>query len=561
MDHVDEVGVCHAGDTIFELTMELAGQNDAIGKHLQESMGSISISNSLSSVLERIAIGLRLLKDPASTNVFFSDVLSFGMLVVDEGAAVVFNVAVLIFAALVWSYKFDRMTSDEFKTSISFFFLMLAALLTAFGTSTFAAVIYAEVLNAKLRWYGNWITAIIMFGPAALFGISSAFMVLLPQHLSFVRFDQMLFAVSALYAFFIAELLYLGMMTAFIFSCLLLVCTICALQGSSVHPLLRHFQIMAVHALVASKFLSSSLSVFLPLLGRVPSKSVPHDAIAANMVVALILLHGGLFTFPIIIHYARGLRKLRLFSFWTSIAVGIWLVLIYPIVTGKTPAATYDASFPKRISAIHFHSPQLNPNSVLWLGATDPIDLDYERILGKLPSFDKDVGSLPSEPHWGILNSSAIEGFRPFAALSQHGKVFRSGTKPNMPLPSASVTSEERVSDGWNVTVHVSAPESHLASIRMHVGEGSQVKNWSFNAVLKARDGGTWIKHVGSTDFEFWIHVKEAIKGESEHQKIPMVICSSRLGFSRSPNDLEQLTFEDWESPSVAVSTGYEFVL
>ena len=541
--------------------MELAGRNDAIGEHLKETSSENQSKGGFAKAMDKIAVGIGLMKDPSKANVFFLDVIFLGMIVVEENVSTVACVAVLLMVVLVWSYKFDRMSYAEFCTSMRFCFVLLGAIFAAFGSAMFIALIYSQFLEAHIRWYGSWATAFVMFTPQALYGISTALMLSLPRRLNAVRYDQMLFAVSLYYSFIVMFLLYVNALSALVFAIILLVILMTALQDGKVHPVLRHFQVVAAHAVLGSKLYNTAASSLMPLMGRLGKTAVRHDIIAATVVTLLSLVHGLMSTVPIMVHYANSLRKLRWFSLSFSVLTGFVLLVVLPRLNGQSNPSAYSPNHPQRFIAIHFHSPQQNPDTVLWFGSMDPNPLDYKRMLRNLPHSDEGVGSLAMEPLWGSMESTSVEGLGLFKNFTYKHDVFRAGSKPNLAVPSAKVLSEEANGSGWNVSIELSAPESHVITIRLHGGLGSNVTDWSFNAPLKPRIGGTWMRHFGTESARFWMHVSLDKEQPTLRPKVPIVVCSVRFGFSRSPSDLASLEVEKWETPLALVSTGYEFLL
>lgn len=556
VEQIDEVGICHGGDIVYELLMELAGPADAIGRHID--LGEKKPSMQWYDSLRKLSRYLGLSGDESNQGVTFFDILHVKTIVYDEGVAVLINAAVVIASALLWIVKLSSMGRRGAKGILRMYFVAIASILGAAASATFTSLVYAEILNSKLRWYGNWKTALLIFAPPASFGIVTGMLFTLPRGSSAHRFDEMLFVISTLYGFLSVSFTKYGIMSSYIPTCLLLVSSICAAQGSRIHTIIRHAQLMAAHALLGANIVVSSFSTILPLLGRVKSSVVPHDTIAAFVVSLLFLSHGALASLPMLCYYCQHLRRLRATFFMLSIAIAVSLLSVVPRMQGRSSQFIYNTDAPKRVSAIHFFSPQQNPQSVLWLGGQDAVPMAKTRILSELNAA-RNTDEYTRIPTWGTMRSTALETFRPFEVFFQEAVVVPVDFRPNLPLPSAYVVHEDETSAGWNVTVHAEALESHLLTVRLHTGSKSNVKEWSINSEMPDLESGAWIKHTGTTGFQFWLLLRKA--DSSQRPNFTLVLSSGRLGFSRSPEVLKRLMFEDWEAPAVAVSTGVEVVL
>lgn len=557
-DSIDSVvpsGVRHGGQTIFELTMELAGPNDAIGKH-EARRATTTVSERFYAALVRLANDLGLVKDPDRPLTVFFDVLLLKTIVYEEGVAVLLNIFVLLCTLLIWLAKFEAMGMKGFKSSLYMCAVLLGCIVGAFASSTFASLVYAEAFGTKLRWYGSWLNAFLIYAPSAIFGTVSALLLLLPRQLPLSRFDHMLFA----YTIFIGTLTILLMvyhcMCSYMTILFLIAANICAVQGERVHPVLRHFQLAAVNAVFGARTISTSLSAMLPLLGRIRSDKIPHDTLAAILVTHWTTVSLLLPSLPLFCYLANSLRKFQGIIFFLSFGVATWFVFAVTITGRNLQQITYSKDAPKRYVAIHFHSPQHDPESVLFLGSMDPIPLDTTRIMSQVFNETTASHSRYKLLTWGKLESTPLECFRPLSAFITDIALFQTEAPPSLPLPKVSVVSEVEGSKHWNVTLSVEGPDADQLTARFPVGGNTSVLEWSLEVDQKDIAGGAWIRHVGSDSFKFWVTLNktEGLK----RPKFRMAVTNCRLGYSRSRDIIAKLNFEEWEAPEAAASSGIE---
>lgn len=563
IEHVDANSIRHGAITVLELALELAGANDAIGQFLEPTCTPSLLDRTIA-YLQRTFSLFTTDKDPADQKITFFDILHFFTVAYDELTARFINACVLLITLVIWIVKILRMGLRNFLDCLWMCFALAATVFPAFASSTFAALVYSSCLGLQLRWYGSWQTCVIMFGTPALFGVLTTLQYVLPRRLSAHRYDHMLFAVTVLYGTIAIALTKYNVMSSYIPIALLVVADICAVQGSRVHPLFRHTQLMLVHGILGAKQFKYSLVSTLPLMGRIRSGTVPHDVIASIIVSLLTLIHFVWSSLPILCHYALSLRRLRALAFAVCIATASWL-----LVSARSSKLSYDAFLyneraPKRAFVMHFYSPQLEPSSVISMAALDPVELDVERILSNVS--DGQLTQLQSDTRWGKLHSTPFESFRLYQGFLQKVYVFNATTRPDLSLPEVTVTSEEKTETGWNLTVAINAPDAHVITMRMDVGATSPAIQWSLGSELKDETNGTWVSHAGSSTMNFWIVLgdkegKEGKEGSQSRPKINAAVTCSRLGTSRSPKDLQMLSFEKWEAPSFAISNGVEVEL
>lgn len=559
MNSIDLHGVLHGGIMGFELAMGLAGKADAIGAHLSgKGLGY----NPLRSVARLLAKKMNMAKEPGSSKVVFFDVLHRFTIVYGEEMSMLINVVVLGATIVVWAIKLTHWSVYDWLSCLRMTLVMIACILAALLSSSFASLVYSKVLMAKMVWYGSQLKALLLFCPPMMVGVFSALLWFLPRRLPMNRFDHMVFALTVLQCAILILMMRASLMSAYIPALMLVVLDSCSVQRTKLAPILKHLQIISMFALITSSNFTTTLSSILPLLGRVGSEHVPHDTIAALIVTSTCLSFVVLPCLPILCQYAPALRRLRTISFLISIWVAVWFILIAPKLNETKSYTPYSQRAPKRLSVLHFHSPQMDPSSVLRISSQDAVDVDLKRIARPLFESDDGVGSLSFLPQFGTLNSTPFESFLPFGKMHSQVILLRSDRKPELAMPTIEVVSEEKVDRGWNISLVLTALESHHVTIRFACGEGSVVKDWSLEASLYDKSGSVWVKHHGSPDMRFWVLLTDVL-GDSmtTRPKLPIVITSCRFGYSKSPNDLGMLKFEPWESPASAVSIGVEVII
>lgn len=540
-DHVNAQGVLHGGLSVLQLTRQLAGALDAIGRR----------------------------DEPAEdAPVVFFDLGRRFMFVYSEFAATCFNTFVVALCISVWARKILAWTADDRHSFARMCFILVACMFAAFASATVASIVFANVVQARLVWFGSMTKAFAAYGPCIAFGVLCMLSVLLPRRLPKHRFDHMLLAVTLFYGVVLLICVRSRFMTAYLPAAILLILSVCALQGERVSALAKHAQIMLLFSAMCTEVMFVTLSVMLPLMGRVQLNTVPHDSVAALLIAFSCVMYVLLPSLPILCELGASLRRLRAIAFAIAVLSALWFLGIAPRMNESGEFAPYSPAAPKRTFLLHFHAPQMDPPSVLFLSAMGPERLHMERLTEALVQSDMDVGSLPAVPHFGALNCTPLEAFMPYKFFLQHVTVLRSGRVPDLPPPSLQVVSESRTDNGWNVSFVARAPESHALTLRFDVREGSPVVGWSFNAPI--RDSATfqgtgWVKHHGSSQVAFWLLVKDGDGKDAEtasgRPKTSVVVCSARLGYSRSPHDLARLRSLDWETPSAAVSVAEEFLL
>eukprot|EP00177_Eucheuma_denticulatum_P004584 GFKZ01008339.1.p1 GENE.GFKZ01008339.1~~GFKZ01008339.1.p1 ORF type:complete len:915 (+),score=96.89 GFKZ01008339.1:302-3046(+) len=562
VEHVVPSSVHHGGRTVFELAVELAGQNDAIGKHLHKSRDTTqSPLQRLNAAMMKILAGIGFVEDPDRPLSVFFDVLHLKTVSYHEGIAMLLNISVIAATIFVWMSKFSTMGKAGVISSLRMCFVFVACFLCSIASATFASLVYTEVYRARLLWHGSVAKACMIFGPPAFFGLVSAMLLLLPRRLSADRYDHMLFACAVFYMAVTLFLMAHRAMTSYMPTFLLFVATMCALGGRNSSPVLRHFVLSTSSGLISGMTVSSALSTILPLLSRARSEIVPHDTIAAVLVSYFGFVHVFVPCLPILCHFANVLRPLRMALFFITVGSAGWMLAFSNFSETSAVQGVYSTEAPKRLFAIHFHAPQYDSKSILFLGATDPISFDKERLTSSM-----EVRGIPFEPSsvdlptWGTLNSTAVESLRPYLKFVTEIALFETETPPDLPTPKVDLTSEEETADGWNVTFAVHGRDAHQLTIRFPVGPDASILAWSLDARMKETEGGVWIRHVGSESFEFWV-VQRRNEGSKLRPKFRAAVTTCRLGYSRSSEVMKKLNFETWESPSAVSSIGVEVEL
>eukprot|EP00178_Gracilaria_changii_P014722 TRINITY_DN412_c1_g1_i2.p1 TRINITY_DN412_c1_g1~~TRINITY_DN412_c1_g1_i2.p1 ORF type:complete len:596 (+),score=73.27 TRINITY_DN412_c1_g1_i2:4155-5942(+) len=556
--NIDVNSVKHGSALFQELTLELAGNNDAIGTFLDGNERKTGLQKLVSAAQESLGF-FKTEKSQADLKVTFFDILHTFTITYDESDARVINSLVLFATAAIWTVKIACMGSRSLLRCIWMVFTLLATLPASLASGSFAALVYSKGLNANLTWYGSWEKAFFLYAIPTFFGTLSVLLLMLPQRLSAQRYDEMLFALTLLYGFIAFLFTKLNIMSSYIPIILILAADVCAIEGSAVHPILRHSQLMLVNGIIGAKQLKYSLTSTLPLLGRIRSIKVPHEVIASMIVGVLALIHFIWAALPLLSHYASSLRRLRYLTFAVCLGTALWVIKSSGNLS-NSHGTQYSKRAPKRISAHHFYSPQLQPESVLCLASWDPIRLNVDKIMHQVQGsvLNQEISPIPL---WGSMGSTPFESFRIFQGFLQEVHVFETTVRPDFGLPGVTVTSEEKVDSGWNITVSIEAPDSHGISLRMMVGEDTPVKSWSLAAKLEKSEDGSWIHHAGSPYVTFWMVVDESSNGSAQRAKVPASVACSRLGTSRSPSVLKMLTFEGWEAAVTTVSTGIEVEL
>lgn len=552
-DHVIHKGVLHGGTTVFELTMELAGKNDAIGVHLSGTYRP----HRLSSAATWLAKRLRLMDDSEGEKFVFFEVLFLTLVIYDEGIATVLHLSIVVIVILVWMVKMMRMEQRERFLCLRLVVILPLMIVAGIISSMLMSLLHSEVMNVKFLWYGSTVKALLLYIPPALCGMFAVLCALIPRRPPSNIFTLALLAPTLVNVLLSLTFLRYSIMCAFIPSVSLLVLMFCTLQGNSVPPLLQHLELFMVHAVVFEKLASSILTVVLPLLGRVRSNVLPHDTICAFLVTVICSQYVFIMSMPILSHFAAMVRKSRGVLYMALLWVTVATCAVFLAMHGNSDFIPYSKNAPKRLLAAHFHSPQMTPNSVVQLSSADAVHPDLKRLLLPLVASDENMGSLPKIPTFGSSKADALEAFRLEASFCQSHNAYRSGRKPDLDLPVVEVMSEMKSEDGWNVSVKVVAKDSHFISIGFRNEADSPVMGWSIKGNLSEAGKYASIRHFGTREMTFWLHVQN-VRSSEERSMVNLTVTSTRLGMKRSPYDLARLNFTSWESPIYVVSSGLE---
>lgn len=550
--------------------MELAGKADAIGAQLSGNARKTSVDNMSRKVLSM----MHLTDFLDSSSVVFFDLFHRVTIVYDGNTAIVLYVLILFFTSSVWIIKAAHWTAYDWIACSRMALTLISCMVASFASATFGSFIYSDLLGLKLVWYGSIQKALLIYVPHVLFGFTSMLLFLLPRKLSINRFDHMLLA-KTLYCLAMATyFMRKRIMSAYLPLSMVFTINICAIQGRRVSAFLRHLQIAITIAVLTASQTKSTLAVTLPIIGFTQTEAIPHDTIAAlivaycssNLVVVPCL--------PILCEYAAALRRLVRIFLATSLFVAFsFLLMEERIPTGGFKSLTvpkkissdkhvpYSKEAPKRLTVVHFHSPNMTPSSVLMLARHDALMANEKRILSPLFSSDQEVASLSADPKFGALEGTPMEAFYLYASRVQSKTFLRTSRAPELPMPVLQKAAEQRVNQGWNISYILKGSDSHVMSLRFAKNGSSVVKDWSFNFDVNTAPNMTWIRCDGSDSFSFWLLLEENTVEPSASPTATFVVSSARYGASRSKDDLSKLDFEFWESPSVMVSSAAEYVL
>lgn len=550
--------------------MELAGKADAIGVHLSGN----SCKNSVDNMSRKLLSMMHLTDFLDGSSVVFFDLFHRVTIVYDGNTAIVLYILILFFTSSVWIIKVTQWTAYDWIACSRMALILVSCVVASFASATFGSFIYSDLLGLKLVWYGSTQKALLIYVPHVLFGFTSMLLFLLPRKLSVNRFDHMLLA-KTLYCLAMATyFMQKRIMSAYLPLSMVLIISICAIQGRRVSAFLRHLQIAITIAMLTANQTKSTLAVTLPIIGFTRTDAVPHDTIAAlivayccsNLVVVPCL--------PILCEYAAALRRLVRFFLVTSLFVAFSFLLMEERIQIGFKSSTllkkissdkhvpYSKEAPKRLTVVHFHSPNMTPSSVLMLAKHDALMANERRILSPLFSSDQEVASLSADPKFGVLEGTPMEAFYLYASKVQSKTFLRTSRAPELPTPTLQKAAEQRVAQGWNVSYILKGSDSHVLSLRFAKNDSSMVRGWSFSFDVNTAPNMTWIRYDGSDSFSFWLLLEGNTDGPSvSPPTVTFMVSSARYGASRSKDDLSKLNFEFWESPSVMVSSAAEYVL
>lgn len=609
VEHLDDQGLLHAGVTVYELMMELAGKNDAIGAYLESEAESdpedsspvMDFVRQSAHFVSRTFNSKHQDKSPNERQMVVFDVLHQYTAVYDEELAFFLHGAILLFAVLVWTIKIGLMPVTEWVSCLRMVYVYVAAIFCALLSSTYASIVYARALITPLIWYGSTTRAILVFGLPAFCGVLTGLLNTLPRRLSRRHFEHALFG----HSFILMTLCFLfvrfNVMSGYVPAICLFISTLVAMQSPAVSPLNRHMQISVIHAVITCRLLTVTFSTILPLFGR--ASIGPTEPMAGNIQVALsdiavsvfvtvtLFFYIGLPLLPILSYFAPAIRRLRSIFVAASLWSAFILLIVVPKLNGHRERGIitpYSKNAPKRLSFIHFHAPQMynntdaSPFSVLQVASMDTVDVNLKRLCANLATAsdaDEGISSLPASPTFGSMNISLMESIRPFRVMIHHKHWLRSGNIPLLEVPSINVEHESLIegavegTDGqmkqngdnnaWNISVVIHAPDSHQVTMRMKSRDnGGLVSQWSFNGPLEDASGFVWVKHTGSETLRFWLIIPTTAStyDTDERPKITMALSNMRLGKSRSPRDfmIMEKNVKPWESPFYLVSTAVE---
>jgi Peptidase family M28 len=544
---------------VVPLVMELAGRNDAVGKHLLLSREAAPEGD-----LSRAA---------------WFDVLGLFMVVYSESTSAVVGWSLVALAlALFLSHKPVSASGASpgrgggarslLHCRLRMLLCLAAGCFAGFASATTAAMVYVHALERPMSWYGSVRFALATFVPPFFVGATTMLPHVLPADLSStVAHNSAMHAVSASYAVLLAGLTYSGVMTAFLPIALLSSCVLASAVPLPAHWVFARLLIVAVPVFALGAPTSyDSLCVLLSIFGR--SGSAPSDVLASVLVSFYTAVYGLLPLLPMYAFYPASLPRIRRYALVISCLVAC-LVALLPELTLPHRDAVYSKDAPKRIVVAHFHAPQQTPSNVLGIVPLDVISVDLNTTVRMLPFTDKDV--LDHTPVWGSLGSTIGEGTRPFDAFLGNWSIFAIDDPLDLAVPTASVVATEAVPEGAgqglvNVSLLVSAPDSLHLSLRIPRAAGGGVaRAWSFDAEMVdlGDGGGCWVRHVGrgagAEELRFSV-VVQVDGATGERPPIVFDVTSSRPGMSRS-STLKALYFPQWAAPVYVQTTGASFSL
>lgn len=555
------------------MVLQLVGKADAIGAHLTVS----DQKSYIETVSHKFASVINYTSDTNDAKVVFFDILHRFTIVYDETTALFLHVVVLFSTVCVWTLKFARWTLRDWIGCARMCVIIPCCIFAAFASTTFGSVIYSKLLGLKMVWYGSIEMVLAIFVPHLLFGVSSMLLFLLPRKLAVNRVDHMLFAKTIYYSVMAVLFMRKRVMSSYLPLLLLMVLNICAVQGPAIPVFLRHLEIMTAVSVLTASQIKSTMTVTVPIVGFLRADWLPHDTVASLIVTYCCLNYFVIPSLPILCEYAAALKRLIRILLATSVFVAFFFLLKEDrflsngskssLMSFSKPSKKYNPysiHAPKRLTALHFHSPNMTPSSVLVLTYHDAIEADEKRILSPLFLSDESIGSIAAEPEFGSMGGAPLEAFYPYANKIQSKTFLRTLRKPDLGLPTLRKVDQEKFEQSWKVTYAMKGIDSHLMSIRFATRGNTVVKGWSFNFSVDATDGMAWIRYDGSESYSFWLLLEHGDSTKTDEKGAPMVtfvVSSARCGSSRSVDDLKKLDFEFWESPTVLTTTAVEYQL
>ncbi len=573
VDHVSELGVQHAGQTVLELAWELVGNSDAIGEHLKErDNASVNASwkTKLGDELWKVADRLHLSLDRENPRAFYFGVLVWFTIVLDDHVVMLLYMSALLASVIFWFARLGTRDGPKLWRSVRMLAVVLGTEVCALASVTCAAVIYSEVLNAKLPWYGSVLEASLVFLPPGLYGFCTAMFTFLPRKLNSDRVQNVLFVLSVLYGVVLAFYARLYMMTGFIalvyFAALHLVAVLWKKNASKARIVVCQFILGLPAAIFGAPICLPTLNAFLPIFGRIGRTPVPIDVLAGFLVVQCALIFFVLPTLPLLVHFPLSLRHLRhIFAVFMAFSIlHVLRSVPSPRLHDVLRRERFSTDAPRRLYVNHFHSPQMEPPTVLALSPIDALPVSQKPILKNLNiGKEMQIARIHGTPKFGVLSGSQAEPFRAFCRFLDSWYVYQTPILPALPLPTAVVKKEFKTGGDFNVTIEVWGPESHVVTARFPIfGANGVVRAWSFNISVKGNDNNgneLWVRHVGSEKWTFSILLPGS-NNNGSREKLPVIVSSIRWGVG-SNKLLPMLTFAESDSPLVSRSTAVEFLL
>jgi Peptidase family M28 len=551
--HVSMDALVYGGKVLLlPLAMELAGRDDAIGRH-RKQLKAPKPAFSLTGIDSRV--------------VYF-DVLHIFIFAYSHEIGFLVSCMAMLLWAIVWGRQTSatlRHTTSTAKLKLRMLLVLLGCLVSMAASGLAFAMYVVHILGRPLAWYGSYEFALAMYVPILVIGATIALQILLPSCSNAnVAFDGMLFAVSTIYVIELFGVTMAGLRIGYLPLSLLMPTLLISMGIIPRRPVFVSFMTMLLPCIVlgAATFHFTG-SLLLSLMGR--SGTAPSEIFASLLIVVPFCQYFFLPLLPVLARFPASLRSIRKFCIYVA-SFMTFLVWILPELTLPHRSAVYSRDAPKRIIAMHFHSPGMSPPNVLGIVGLDAVPVDINTTVRMFPFSDLDA--LKDATVWGALNSTILESARAYQAFLAPPTVFKVDEALDLGVPTAMVVEEhmdETTDDRANVTILINAPDSHLMTLRVALEtEGGNISAWSFDAPIEdlGDGGGCWVRHVGRglgvEQLEFSVLVKT--KSLEMRPRISVDVTNARPGKSRS-EVLKKLYFPMWVSPLFIQATGASFVL
>lgn len=569
--HVTRESLAYGGqNVVIPLALELAGTADAIGKHLLHVTAG-GDAPSLAFQLARFLPSLKAVRPGWGARAVFFDVSGLVAFVYSDSMARCLVWALAVASLVAWSGAVpigiaSVEASGRLSSRLRMFGCVIYAIVAGIASATSAAMFYVHVLARPLSWYASSRFALAVYAPPSVVGATVALQLTLPRDCPPKKAgSSMHMAVTLLYSLLMVVMTIFGALAAFIpmlLALAFLVAVFLPLRQEMVF--LRFLSVLVPVSIVGFLSAWDGIGVFVGLFGR--TGNTPADVAVSAIVSFYTLIYGLVPILPLYAYYRHALPRIRKYFIIFAIMVAT-LVAMLPELTLPHRNEVYSKDAPKRIMAIHFHSPEQQPPDTLALVPMDTVPIDVNTTVRMLPFSDKNA--LADIPQWGKAQSNLLEAARPFMSFLAGFSVFDVEERVRHSVPTAEVVSENvDPVDPRNVTVKiaVSAPDAMQISVRLPLKDkGGVVESWSLSSELKdmGDSGGVWVRHVGRGEGSERLVFSVLVRKPSESADRPPIVfdvSSSRPGKSRSET-LGRLYFPQWAAPVFVQGTGAGFSL